>query len=245
MDWIVLLPTHSSRTGFCATLKIKKAWEGQMTDDLNAADRRDYLDQPIDDLHKIHGPTMDWIVLLPTHSSRTGFCATLKMALAATSGSKTGVRELWVGSSTIQSIVGQFFFPGYLDRLMVKKAWDLRNLKDGAGGHFRLKDRRHRSHRPGELIPCPFELVGQFFFPGYLDRLMVKKAWEGQMTDDLNAADRRRHLARHTGGDGRSAVLRFVGKTTMDFVQVVNRLGAAALSSPSSGNSSFRATLTV
>ena len=30
------------------------------------------------------------MVLLPTHSSRTGFCATLKMALAATSGSKTG-----------------------------------------------------------------------------------------------------------------------------------------------------------
>ncbi|MEH0885241.1 SDR family oxidoreductase [Enterobacter sp. UNJFSC 003] len=34
------------------------------------------------------------------------------------------VRELWVGSSTIQSIVGQFFFPGFLDRLVVKKAWE-------------------------------------------------------------------------------------------------------------------------
>ena len=34
------------------------------------------------------------------------------------------VRELWVGSSTVQSIVGQFFFPGFLDRLMVKKAWE-------------------------------------------------------------------------------------------------------------------------
>lgn len=30
-----------------------------MTDDLNAADRRDYLDQPIDDLHKIHGRFTD------------------------------------------------------------------------------------------------------------------------------------------------------------------------------------------
>ena len=34
------------------------------------------------------------------------------------------VRELWVGSSTVQSIVGQFLFPGFLDRLMVKKAWE-------------------------------------------------------------------------------------------------------------------------
>ncbi|HHD7485794.1 TPA: SDR family oxidoreductase [Klebsiella oxytoca] len=34
------------------------------------------------------------------------------------------VRELWVGSSTIQSIVGQFLFPGFLDRLMVNKAWE-------------------------------------------------------------------------------------------------------------------------
>ena len=34
------------------------------------------------------------------------------------------VRELWVGSSTIQSIIGQFLFPGFLDKLMVKKAWE-------------------------------------------------------------------------------------------------------------------------
>ena len=34
------------------------------------------------------------------------------------------VRELWVGKSTIQSIVGQFFFPSLLDRLMVNKAWE-------------------------------------------------------------------------------------------------------------------------
>jgi hypothetical protein len=33
------------------------------------------------------------------------------------------VRELWVGKSTLQSIVGQFLFPRFLDRLMVKKAW--------------------------------------------------------------------------------------------------------------------------
>lgn len=37
---------------------------------------------------------------------------------------KRPVRELWVGKSTVQSIVGQFFFPRWLDRLMVKKAWE-------------------------------------------------------------------------------------------------------------------------
>ena len=34
------------------------------------------------------------------------------------------VNELWVGKSTIQSILGQIFFPRLLDRLMVKKAWE-------------------------------------------------------------------------------------------------------------------------
>ncbi len=34
------------------------------------------------------------------------------------------VNELWVGKSTIQSILGQVFFPRLLDRLMVKKAWE-------------------------------------------------------------------------------------------------------------------------
>ncbi|MDU1027789.1 MAG: SDR family oxidoreductase, partial [Leclercia adecarboxylata] len=34
------------------------------------------------------------------------------------------VRELWVGRSTIGAIVGQFLFPGLLDRMMVKNAWE-------------------------------------------------------------------------------------------------------------------------
>jgi len=34
------------------------------------------------------------------------------------------VRELWVGQSTMKAIIGQFLFPGLLDRLMVKKAWE-------------------------------------------------------------------------------------------------------------------------
>lgn len=45
--------------GFLDRLMVKKAWEGQMTDDLNAPDRRDYLDQPVNDLHKIHGRFTD------------------------------------------------------------------------------------------------------------------------------------------------------------------------------------------
>jgi len=32
-------------------------------------------------------------------------------------------RELWVGISTVQSILGNMFFPGWLDKLMSKKAW--------------------------------------------------------------------------------------------------------------------------
>ena len=38
---------------------VKKAREGQMTDTLNADDRQDYLDQPVNDLHKIHGHFTD------------------------------------------------------------------------------------------------------------------------------------------------------------------------------------------
>ncbi|RPH30217.1 SDR family NAD(P)-dependent oxidoreductase [Buttiauxella warmboldiae] len=32
-------------------------------------------------------------------------------------------RELWVGKATIESIIGNMFFPGWLDKLMAKKAW--------------------------------------------------------------------------------------------------------------------------
>lgn len=45
--------------GFLDRLMVKKAWEGQMTDTLNADDRQDYLDQPVNDLHKIHGHFTD------------------------------------------------------------------------------------------------------------------------------------------------------------------------------------------
>lgn len=63
------------------------------------------------------------------------------------------VRELWVGRSTIGAIVGQFLFPGYLDRLMVKKAWEGQmegvlnppdqrdNLTEPVGGEHRVHGR--------------------------------------------------------------------------------------------------------
>lgn len=33
-------------------------------------------------------------------------------------------RELWVGSSTVQAILGEILAPGCMDRLMAKRAWD-------------------------------------------------------------------------------------------------------------------------
>lgn len=33
-------------------------------------------------------------------------------------------RELWIGGPTVKAIVGQMLAPGWLDRMLVKKAWD-------------------------------------------------------------------------------------------------------------------------
>lgn len=46
-------------------------------------------------------------------------------------------------------------------------------------------------------------IVGQFLFPGFLDRMMVKKAWEGQMEEELNPPDRRDNLTNPVGGEHR------------------------------------------
>ena len=46
-------------------------------------------------------------------------------------------------------------------------------------------------------------IVGQFLFPGFLDRMMVKKAWEGQMEEALNPPDRRDNLTHPVGGEHR------------------------------------------
>ncbi|QGU16466.1 SDR family NAD(P)-dependent oxidoreductase [Leclercia sp. 119287] len=46
-------------------------------------------------------------------------------------------------------------------------------------------------------------IVGQFLFPGFLDRMMVKKAWEGQMDEALNPPDRRDNLTEPVGGEHR------------------------------------------
>lgn len=46
-------------------------------------------------------------------------------------------------------------------------------------------------------------IVGQFLFPGLLDRMMVKNAWEGQMEEALNPPDRQDNLANPVGGEHR------------------------------------------
>jgi len=74
------------------------------------------------------------------------------------------VRELWVGSSTVQSIVGQFLFPGFLDRLMVKKAWEPVNDLHKIHGHFtdEAKERATSvtSGMPGKVLLGSLAVTG-------------------------------------------------------------------------------------
>jgi NADP-dependent 3-hydroxy acid dehydrogenase YdfG len=44
-------------------------------------------------------------------------------------------RELWVGIPTIQAIVGQMLVPGWLDRMLVRKAWDGQMTDEPETGH--------------------------------------------------------------------------------------------------------------
>jgi NAD(P)-dependent dehydrogenase (short-subunit alcohol dehydrogenase family) len=44
-------------------------------------------------------------------------------------------RERWVGVPTLQAIVGQLLAPGWLDRLMVRKAWDGQMTDEPETGH--------------------------------------------------------------------------------------------------------------
>ena len=76
-------------------------------------------------------------------------------------------------------IVRHLTFPGFLHHQPVQKTREeelpdnrldgaaaypqlthrlLRHPEDGAGGDFRLENRRYRPHRPRELVPCPFKL---------------------------------------------------------------------------------------
>ncbi|KQY52305.1 SDR family oxidoreductase [Lysobacter sp. Root494] len=44
-------------------------------------------------------------------------------------------RELWVGIPTVQAIVGQMLVPGWLDRMLVRKAWDGQMTGEPETGH--------------------------------------------------------------------------------------------------------------
>ncbi|KNC90383.1 SDR family oxidoreductase [Trabulsiella odontotermitis] len=102
------------------------------------------------------------------------------------------VRELWVGKSTLQSIVGQFLFPRFLDRLMVKKAWEGQltvephfdshddNLFTPLQGHHQAHGRfsegaRNRalnvsSDLPGKALSCAAVLTGVVLLARLLQR---------------------------------------------------------------------------
>ena len=59
-------------------------------------------------------------------------------------------RELWVGLPTIQAIVGQMLVPGWLDRMLVRKAWDGQMTDEPETGHpdalFATVPGLHRVH---------------------------------------------------------------------------------------------------
>jgi NAD(P)-dependent dehydrogenase (short-subunit alcohol dehydrogenase family) len=59
-------------------------------------------------------------------------------------------RELWVGGPTVQAIVGQMLAPGWLDRLLVRKAWDGQMTDEAEPGHadalFEPVPALHRIH---------------------------------------------------------------------------------------------------
>ena len=59
-------------------------------------------------------------------------------------------RELWVGIPTIQAIVGQMLAPGWLDQMLVRKAWDGQMTDEPETGHadalFAPVPELHRVH---------------------------------------------------------------------------------------------------
>ena len=57
------------------------------------------------------------------------------IAQAIVRASERMPREAWVGVPTLQAIVGQLLAPGWLDRLMVRKAWDGQMTDEPETGH--------------------------------------------------------------------------------------------------------------
>lgn len=76
-------------------------------------------------LPAINTPQFDWArnklgqrvqPVPPIHDPGVAACAILSVASAPP-------RELWVGLPTVQAILGNQFFPGLLDRLLARRAW--------------------------------------------------------------------------------------------------------------------------
>ncbi|HZQ59936.1 MAG TPA: SDR family oxidoreductase [Casimicrobiaceae bacterium] len=75
-----------------------------------------------------------------------------------------GPRELWVGSSTVQAIVGQLVAPGYMDRLLARKAWN--------GQITRIPERPGRPDNLETTVEGPYGAHGRFDDRAH-DRAMV------------------------------------------------------------------------
>ena len=73
------------------------------------------------------------------------------------------VRELWVGGSAVQAIVGQHFFPAFMDRLLAKRAWD--------GQVTTVPEAPGRPDNLDTTVGGPFGAHGRF------DRRAVDRAW--------------------------------------------------------------------
>jgi NAD(P)-dependent dehydrogenase (short-subunit alcohol dehydrogenase family) len=88
-------------------------------------------------LPAVNTPQFDWArsrmprraqPVPPIHAPETIAAAVLKAVQDAP-------RELWVGTPTVQAILGNMMFPGTLDRLMERRAWDGQMTEEPEPGH--------------------------------------------------------------------------------------------------------------
>jgi short-subunit dehydrogenase len=57
------------------------------------------------------------------------------IAAAAVKAALRPRREIWIGASTVEAIIGQRLFPGFLDRYLARKAWDAQKTRRLPPGH--------------------------------------------------------------------------------------------------------------
>lgn len=77
-------------------------------------------------LPAVNTPQFDWSRNKLPHPARPVAPVYQPEAVAEAifKATRTAPRELWVGKATVQSILGNMFFPGWLDKLLAKKAWN-------------------------------------------------------------------------------------------------------------------------